>query len=92
MKYDLIIVGAGPAHIHTLEMINWAQEKILMIEKGGALNALAQVQGSKMHELQAVLSYNNGFSAQGPFPTASFRSHTGGEEAPAWAKGMPKSS
>ena len=40
MKYDVIVIGAGPAGIFTaLELVrHGAQKKILMIEKGKPVN------------------------------------------------------
>lgn len=59
MKYDVVIIGAGPAGIFTaLELVrNGSDKKILMVEKGktGGQTSLPESRDRKMYELQAEL-------------------------------------
>ena len=78
MKYDVVIIGAGPAGIFTaLEMINkGSTKKIIIVEKGSAVENrhCPKVKTGKCMNCKPYCHITTGFSGAGAFPTASFPS------------------
>lgn len=85
MKYDLIIVGAGPAGIFTaLEMIKLgSKKKILMIEKGRSIEkrACPKSKTGKCMNCKPYCHITTGFSGAGAFSDGklSLSTEVGGE-------------
>ena len=65
MKYDVIIVGAGPAGIFTaMELVkNNSTKNILLVEKGKAIEdrSCPKSKTKKMRQLQSVQYYDRFF-------------------------------
>ena len=75
MKYDVVIVGAGPAGIFTaIEMLrHGSKKKILIIEKGKAIEnrACPKTKTKKCMNCQPTATLPPAFPAQAPSRTAS---------------------
>ena len=71
MKYDVIIVGAGPAGIFTaLEMVRkGTHQKIIIVEKGAAIEnrRCPKTQGKECINCRPYCHITTGFSGAGAF-------------------------
>ena len=71
MKYDVVIIGAGPAGIFTaLEMINkGSTKKIIIVEKGSAVENrhCPKVKTGKCMNCKPYCHITTGFSGAGAF-------------------------
>ncbi|MGN0507875.1 MAG: lycopene cyclase family protein [Ruminococcus sp.] len=76
MKYDLIIVGAGPAGIFTaLERIkNKPDSKIVIIEKGQSIEKrhCPKIKTQSAFIVSRIVTLQQAFRVQEHFPTESF--------------------